>query len=434
MPSKRRLLISCFLFFLVGQILFLISIQFPRGLYFDEFHYLPEAKRLWSLLGPPKLHHPPLGKWLIGLGIFFDQDRPLGWRLMSTFFGALSLVGTYLLGISLFKKQNTALFFTLLMLTNPLLYVHSRMATLEIFVFTFLVWGYASFCGAWNPKLAPRKVRTLHLISGIAFGLAISVKWSAFLLWIPLLLLTLGVRWVQQTTSPCPTPELESFWYSRRLFREISTKTLVFHLVLVPLLVYFFTFLPYLFFKDTEFQMTDLFSSQFEIWRSQLEADRPHPYSSPWWEWPLMIRPTWYFFGKEGDQFQFFRGVVAIGNPILLWGGAISLLIVFFRWLSKGRREEFLIIFGYFCFYFLWAIVPKETQFFYYYFPSTLLLSASLAWIHFQLSKTKVAQKIYFFVILTSSLFFFIYFFPIFSAIRTSTQSFSHWMWLPSWI
>lgn len=47
-----------------------------------------------------------------------------------------------------------------------------------------------------------------------------------------------------------------------------------------------------------------------------------HPYSSPWWMWPIMGRPVFYWQGAGGAIMYF------IGNPVVWWGALAGLVAV----------------------------------------------------------------------------------------------------------
>ena len=47
----------------------------------------------------------------------------------------------------------------------------------------------------------------------------------------------------------------------------------------------------------------------------------PHPDSSPWWSWPLMIRPVFYWSGSNASLYF-------LGNPLLWWGSTLGLVVV----------------------------------------------------------------------------------------------------------
>ena len=47
----------------------------------------------------------------------------------------------------------------------------------------------------------------------------------------------------------------------------------------------------------------------------------PHPDSSPWWSWPLMVRPVFYWSSSKASLFF-------LGNPLLWWGASLGLVVV----------------------------------------------------------------------------------------------------------
>jgi len=55
---------------------------------------------------------------------------------------------------------------------------------------------------------------------------------------------------------------------------------------------------------------------QKDIWNYHANLDATHTYFSPWWTWPWLYRPTWYFWWSGQG---WVRGVVALGNPAVWW-------------------------------------------------------------------------------------------------------------------
>lgn len=44
-----------------------------------------------------------------------------------------------------------------------------------------------------------------------------------------------------------------------------------------------------------------------------------HPYASPWWSWPLMLRPVFYWSSSGGH-------IYLLGNPVVWWGSTLALI------------------------------------------------------------------------------------------------------------
>jgi len=69
----------------------------------------------------------------------------------------------------------------------------------------------------------------------------------------------------------------------------------------------------------------DFLADLVEIHRTMMSANAgirtPHPHSSPWWAWPLMARPIFYWSGENAS-------IYFVGNPVLWWGTTLGLVVV----------------------------------------------------------------------------------------------------------
>lgn len=218
--------------YVVSQILFLVGIQFPTKVDFDEFHYVPAAKTLFQFDKIPNREHPPLAKYLIGVGIQLLGDNPPGWRVMSTIFGSLTLVGMFFWGLALFRDEKLALWLALLTLFNQLLYVQSRIAMLDTFMFAFMVWAFAAFTATWHEDVPEARVRKRLLAAGILFGLSIACKWYGLMSLLTCVGMICAVYvfrgWgvvFQAKTPQGSIPLKSSDWYSPKLWSGITFRT-----------------------------------------------------------------------------------------------------------------------------------------------------------------------------------------------------------------
>lgn len=430
---------TCLILFLLAEVLFLSYISFPRSVNFDEFHYVPAAKQWLALEDTRNWEHPPLGKMLIAIGMGIFGDRPLGWRFMSTVFGSLTLAGMYLWGLSIFRRRHTALFVAALTAVNFLLYVQARIGMLDTFMMAFMTFGFAAFCASWSVRRSPDEVFRLQLFSGAMFGLAASCKWAAVVPWLfcaglyVLVRVLRGWRTRFEGESPWITrePEFED-WYSPGLWKGFGWHHFALCWIVAPLLVYFATFLPYLFVSRTPaYTLWDLVLMQPKMWSGQLRVVNTHPYMSKWWEWPLLIRPIWYAFNREGEEAV--RGVILLGNPLLMWSGLLAWLYCLWAWFFRRSRQAFLIAVIYGLLVFSWAVVPRKVAFYYYYFPAGMTLSLAIAFVFHHVEQS-LQVKWARWVFAAIALGFFIHFFPILSAMKIGEEEYRQWMWLRRWI
>ncbi|MGZ3707800.1 MAG: phospholipid carrier-dependent glycosyltransferase [Bdellovibrionota bacterium] len=420
---------------MIGQILFLINIQFPKGQNFDEFHYVPSAKQFLDLKENQNWEHPPLGKELMAIGIGTFGDSPIGWRFMSTVFGSLTLVGMFLWALALFRNEKTALWVAAISVVNNLLYVQARIGMLDTFMFAFMVWGLAAFTATWNPELSRPQVRRYWGVVGMMLGLATACKWFGVIPWFTCLALICVVRILQSWKTSFAHPTTGD-WYHPQLWKGLTLRDVLQLLVLYPLLIYYATFIPLLFTKGNYHFFDIFFEMQRKMWDGQLRVVTNHPYMSNFMDWPILKRPIWYAFDKEGNDFV--RGVLLLGNPLIMWGGLLALLGCLWGWIKTRSSESFLILAFYAAFYLSWAIIPRKVSFYYYYYPAGMVLGLALAYCFSALERAKAAAaqtiETLQYTFLGLSLALFVYFFPILAALRIPADSFRKWMWFSSWI
>jgi len=416
------MLLCLALTFLASLAFFLYQIETPLKPNFDEFHYIPAAKEFLALGKNRNWEHPPFAKYWIAAGIQFFGDNPLGWRVMSTVFGAFTLSGMVFWGWVLFQSLEWAFLLGAITFFNQLLYVQSRIAMLDTFMMAFLVWALALFSYGGMQGLS-NKTRTWALgLTGVALGLAMASKWFAIVAWAPVF----GV-WV-----------LAYFFRWNSHARSVPFFKGVLLLGVLPFAIYQSTFLPLLLLKGENYRLLDLFTLQFTSYEGQLRVVNTHPYMSTWWQWPLLTRPIWYAFDKEGLHNEWVRGVLLVGNPIIMLGGLLALGYCLLDSLKKQSLVAIQITGYYFIFYFSWILIPRRVAFYYYYYPAGMILGVALVYYFFRRAQlhSKQAQKErllrWSFVITCAAMF--IYFYPVLSGTPIPTESFRNWMWLSSWI
>jgi dolichyl-phosphate-mannose--protein O-mannosyl transferase len=433
----RRVLLICAGLFVLSQLLFLINIQFPRGHNFDEFHYVPSAKQFLEMRENQNWEHPPLGKLIMAAGIGLWGDIPIGWRYMSTVFGTFTLIGMYVWALVLFGSEMTALWVALLTLFNGLLYVQSRIGMLDTFMFGFIVWALAAFTAAWRPNQHVRQTRRLIAVTGIFLGLGTGCKWFTVIPWVTCIALVCVVKLLQYWQTRFGAQDGADDWYHPQLWRHVRLVDWVWGLGFVPLVTYFATFIPYFIIQRPPVGFMDLFLMQKKMYEGQLRVLGQHPYMSQWPDWPLLTRPIWYAFDKEGSNSEWVRGVVLLGNPLIMWGGLMALFVCLWNWVRRRQRDAFLILVFYAAFFGSWVLIPRKIAFYYYYYPAGMVLSLALGYVFHHatqaggaLARAEWARWLF----LSCCLGLFIYFFPILAALRIPAGSFVKWMWLRTWI
>ncbi|MBX7527195.1 phospholipid carrier-dependent glycosyltransferase [Qipengyuania vesicularis] len=394
------------------------NLAIPSEPYFDEVHYLPAARELLDLGAFTNREHPLFGKEMIALGIALFGDNSWGWRIFPSLAGALALFAVMRAIWFGTLDRFTTLAAGVLVATGFHLFVHSRIAMLDI----FMVGGLA--VAFWQCAAAMREPETGRwrlALAGIALGLAMGAKWNALVIaalpGVGFLVLRLlaGRRRLLLSRRGMPVPGMtlvEAFVW----------------LGLLPLAVYAATFLPGHFFAENAIS-EGLIAHHREMLDLQTQVLKPHPYQSNWPDWVINWRAIWYLYETvDGAQ----RGVILIGNPLTMLLGLPALLWCAWQGIAARKPMYGAVALLYAVSLGFWIFAAKPVQFYYHYFlPSTVLLVA-LALALGDLRRAgwrKTASAA-----LVASTLFFAFFYEVLAAEPLAgPDSFRTWTWLESW-
>lgn len=401
----------------------------PSAPFFDEVHYIPAARevlRWWETgrggwLNP---EHPPLGKYLIALGMALMGDDAVGWRIMPLIAGIAALGGAMRALWHASASRFATMAGGLLLASGFPLLVQSRIAMLDIFMAAFLLAAAWQFAAA---IAAPETGRWRLALTGVMLGCAMAAKWNAA----PLAMLPgltflatragAGRRRLLLSRRGAPVPGItlaEAFVW----------------LGLVPLGVYALAFLPAYqmgtFLRPSLVSEHGLIGAQFEMLRLQSSVIEPHTYMSQWPQWVLNTRGIWYLYEfADGAQ----RGVLLIGNPLTMLAGLPALIWCAWRGVTQRQWAMIACVVGYAVSLGMWVIAPKPVQFYYHYLmPSTFLLAALALALADLRAHRRLGWMAY--GVLAGSLALCAVFAPILTAAPLAGEmSFNAWMWLESW-
>lgn len=373
----------------------------PAG--YEWWHQAPEPNTAYDWL------HPPLTKLIQAAFIKTLGDHPLSWRLPSVIFGTFSIAALYYLGLSLFKRKNLALLAALIFSLDGLQLTMSRITMNDIFVTTWIILALAYFYQYLNDQKSNQKY--LYL-TGIFTGLALASKWSALLLY-PIFAIFLLFRLLHHDKR------------SHRVLKIITA------LVFLPLLIYL---LSYLQFFLQGHSLKDFYQLHQQIFWYQTNLTATHDYQSSAWQWPLLIRPVWFYVAYAKNSIA---NIYNLGNPAVFWGGLLAIIYIFIHILqnikSSQQKPLHYLLISYFLLWLPWIFSPR-ILFLHHYLPALPFLCLLLSWALFSFKKTKPQlgnTLIFCFLILTAGLF--ILFYPLNTAVPLPNNFLKYWFWLPTW-
>ena len=423
--AKPRPLLAAILLGLLAEALFVIRLGIPHKQMFDEIYYVPAAKTLWALDHPVNIEHPLVGKELIGLGIRLFGDTSFGWRFPSTIAASAVVMGVFAIAWLTFGRMRPAVIAALLTIVDMTVFVQARIAMLDGFMAAFLVLSVAAMLWAMR---GPRRVKAKTVLAAMLLGLAAGAKWTAvpFLGFAGFAVIAIRVR-----DGRTAGRDLEAALYARGQthWPGVGTLPLLLILGVVSIATYLATFTPAFFYANGALDLAHLLPFQAKMYAEQTQVLPPHTYQSSWWSWPLDIRPIWYLY-EVADGAQ--RGVLMLGNPVVIWGGLVAAVACFWGWWRDGSWRLLGVASLWLGALAIFIVIPKSLGFYYYYYPASIFLSLALAgaFAHFDWLAARRIDE--WFVVIAIGVF--AYFYPIISSqALAGPQSFQFWMWLPSW-
>lgn len=369
----------------------------PPTQVFDEIYYARTAQEY--LTGQPiyEWTHPPLSKLLVAVGVRLFGFDSWGWRVVPAAFGVLLVASLYALGVSATGRPRVGLAVAGLAAVDSIFLVESRIAKPEIFLVTFSVLAYAS---GW---LAVRTGRwAWWLVAGAAAGAACATKWTGLAALASLgALVLLGIR-----AGSARWP-----WW-----------VLVVGLAVLPLGVYAASYLPHFVRGES---LADVLRLQASMYRYHATLQASHPYASPWWSWPLLLRPMWYYYESSGG---WMKGIFAVGNPVVWWAVVPAVLVSIPQ--ARHSPAHGFVIAGFALSYLPYAFIGR-LLFVYHFTPALPLGYLALAT---ALERLAAARPQWVRVYWLAAGLVFAYQLPVLTAYPVPTPWLRWWTWARGWV
>lgn len=526
-PSTSNRLITWLLTLLVaafGGLLRFVRLGEPREIVFDETYYVKDA---WTALltGEPRdwpkttvidgikqpidtafasghvsgwldtaeyVVHPPVGKWLIALGLklFGGATNIFAWRVSVAVAGTVAIILMIRVALRLFRNVPIALIAGLLMSLDGVGIVMSRTGLLDNFIMVFALGAFSlllihrdwareklrkqyaldsrSRSATWIPS-ASRHGKPFVLNArgpfialswwrvgaAILLGLATGVKWSGIYLFAAFAIIS--VAW--------DAWERHQVGYRGWLGTGLVKDALPSAAYMVPLWAgtYLVGWLGWFIHRDSYMRdwaaanpgegvtwlpsvLRSFVQYHAQMWQFHTTLDAPHPYKANPLTWPLQIRPTSFYWTKLhghpglcslSPDSQCVSAVTSLGNPLIWWLGSLCVIVgIVVAVRRRGDWKIWAILVGFLGGWLPWAQYLHRTTFTFYsivILPWIVLAICYVAdWYRQRVSARvwRLTVGIALGLIALVSLFFY----PIWTAMPVPYEFWLSHMWLKSWI
>jgi len=415
---------------LLGAYLRLAHLGRPTTFIFDELYYVKGAQQFLKYGVEADagkgifVVHPPLGKWVIALGIQIFGDNPFGWRVAVALLGILSIFLVGRIAYWLFRSESAATIATLLYAVDALAFVHSRTSLLDsVLVFWFILAFY----------LMVRPTKKVDLNYALVFavlGIATATKWS-------------GGYFVAAFIG----------WMLLRSFREGATLKLIATRITLPLIsiaVYILSwwgwFASKIGYDRYWSNSTSLLGTlrsfihyHVEIIHFHVSLHSPHPYMAEAWTWLFLKRPTAFYYSSPKSPVGTCQtgtcsdAILAIGTPVLWWSAIAAIVYALYRFLIKQDERVAPLLLALAAGMIPWLFVGQRTIFFFYAVALSPWLVLLVVYAIMRSQRYALGQ-------ILSALFViavvvnFIYFLPILDAQPLPYDEWRARMWFSGWI
>ncbi len=413
---------------LVAAFTRLVNLGHPPELVFDETFYVKDAWTLWNLgyeaswpaeadvlfnagqtdvflSDPSFVVHPPLGKWLIGMGMAaLGPDNPVGWRISTAIVGILAVVLIMLIAKYLFRSTVLATIAGFLMAIDGNAIVMSRVGLLDNFVMFFALLGFGAIMldrrwssvrlSAWiaEREAAGRSTdwgpvfwwRPWLIAAGVAFGATAAVKWNGLYFLAAFAIYTLVVDALARRRSGI------QFWGSGTAFRQAPVTFLL--TVPVALFVYLASWTGW-FVTDNGYYrnwaaeagnawtgplawvpqaLQSFWHFQVSVYDYHVGENRPHGYQANPLTWLFMVRPTsmWYqssAMGENGCASELCgASITGLANPLIWWAATAAMLYLVYRLVRYREWRVGFVLMGVAAGYLPWLLYLNRTVFQFY--------------------------------------------------------------------
>ena len=244
-----------------------------------------------------------------GLDLVETGRHALAWRLPGVVFGAILAFFLVLLARRLFASPLVAAFTGALVVFDGSMFAQPRIGMNDVYAGAFLVAAWYFVVAAHRPR---RSASFDLLLAGVLFGLALASKWVAAYAIVALALLSIVV-----TVRAFDRDRLgEGGPLDLFKWRGLNALFLFACFAAVPIAIYLLAYRSWFGGPIAPFGW-DLVELTKQMYWYHSGLTSPHPAGSPWWSWPFVLKPVYWYYAASEDGGS--AVIYDAGNVVIFW-------------------------------------------------------------------------------------------------------------------
>jgi predicted membrane-bound dolichyl-phosphate-mannose-protein mannosyltransferase/Gpi18-like mannosyltransferase len=355
-----------------------------------------------------------------GADLIETGRHALAWRLPGVIFAALLAFLLVLLARRLFASAVLPALVGLAVLVDGSMFAQARIGMNDIYVGTLIVAGWYFVIAAHRPR---RSAVLDILIAGVFLGLALAAKWAGAYPLGGLLIASIVVT-VRAYERGRPGTGGPLDLLARR---GLNALLLFVSFAVIPVVIYLASYVRWFGGPTIPYGWNLVELTQQMYWyHSNLTA--PHPAGSPWWSWPLVLKPVyWYYSPSTGGDNAY---IYDAGNVVLFWAGLVA-----FCWCAvaavRARSVSLaFVVFAGLVQYVAWIPIGRVLFFYHFFTVLPFYLLALAVGLAFLWETGRVRWVIGYLAAATAA---FVYFYPFVSAQPIPGAQAGMFFILPTW-
>ena len=284
----------------------------------------------------------------------------LAWRLPGVVAAALLGFSLVLLARRLFAAPIVPVLVGVAVIADGSMFAQARIGMNDVYVGLFIVASWYFIVAAHRPR---RSAAADILIAGVLLGLGVASKWAAFYTLAGVLVAAVSVTVLAyERGRPGTGGPLDLFAGKGR-----NAAFLFLSFAIVPAGIYLASYAHW-FGGPTAPYGWDLVELTKQMYWYHSGLTSPHPAASPWWSWPLVLKPVYWYFGQSDGGTNAY--IYDAGNIALFWASLGATV-----WCTIASVRARSVALGFVSFAFLVqyvAWIPISRVLFFYHFFTAL--------------------------------------------------------------